>query len=96
MSMKFTDEYKSQFADDDFGCPSEIEIASADPSWFSILGRVYTILLQRMVEKKTDPEVELQHCAEQIAADHIIRGDSIHAQVSIALEPSTTTNEVPF
>lgn len=96
MSMKFTDEYKSQFADDDFGRPSEIEIASADPSWFAVLGRVYTILLQRMVEKKTDPEAELQHWAEQIAAYHIICGGSIHAQVEIALEPSTITDEVPF
>ena len=94
MSMKFTDEYKSQFADDGPACPSEIDIAKAEPTWFQTLGETYTLLLKRMIEKKT--EAELQHCAEQIAADHIIRGHSIHAQVSIALEPSTTTDEVPF
>tara|TARA_R110001583_G_scaffold3383_4_gene21790 strand:+ start:310 stop:600 length:291 start_codon:yes stop_codon:yes gene_type:complete len=96
MSMKFTDEYKSQFADDEIHCPSETDIAIADPSWFDVLGRVYTILLQRMVEKKTDPEAEIQQSAEQIATDHIIRGKSISVQVEIALEPSFITNEVPF
>lgn len=96
MSMRFTDEYKSQFADDGPACPSEIDIAKAEPTWFQTLGETYTLLLKRMIEKKTDPEVDLQQSAEQIAADHIVFGKSISAQVEAALEPSTITDEVPF
>ena len=81
MSMKFTDEYKSQFADDDFGCPSETDIAKADPSWKAIFHQARNLLSQldweALVPLTADQEEAYLEWAEQIATDHIIHGKPI-------------------